>query len=280
MPLRLLVVALMLAGATALALIAYQVAQPPRVVVGPAQQAVVPLTYGYLTAAHALPAGTLARDDDFVVKQGPRDQMPDGALADTPETRGSLRGALIRHYIESGAAVGENDVLRPRDRGFLAAVLDAGTRAVSVGVDPVSGVAGLIWPGDRVDLLLTQEMDAANASLSHRVLSETVLANIRVIAVDQEIVQGASGTAGIAGKLARTVTLQVTADQAEKLAVAERLGKINLAIRAATDDPASVPGRETVFGGDVSRALSLAQPPVGLRMQVIEGDKQREVTFH
>ena len=53
------------------------------------------------------------------------------------------------------------DVLRPRDRGFLAAVLAPGTRAVSIAVDPVSGVGGLIWPGDRVDVILTQEIPAS-----------------------------------------------------------------------------------------------------------------------
>jgi pilus assembly protein CpaB len=280
MPLRLIVVALMLAGATALALIAYQIAQPPRVVITDAAQpqAVVPLTYGYITAAHALPAGTLARDEDFTIKRVARDKVPSGALEDTPEMRGSLRGALIRRYLESGVPVTEGDVLRPRDHGFLAAVLEPGTRAISIAVDPVSGVAGLIWPGDRVDVLLTQEMEGA--AVARRILTETVLSDIRVIAVDQEIVQGASPTSAVAGKLARTVTVQVTADQTEKLTVAERLGKINLAIRAAAEDPASQPGRLTVFGGDVSRALSQITPPVGVRMQVIEGDKQREVTFH
>jgi pilus assembly protein CpaB len=279
MPLRLLVVALMLAGATALALIAYQVAQPPRVVVttAPQQQPIVPLTVGYLVAAHGLPAGTLARDEDFLVKSVPREQVPDGAFPDSAEARGSLRGALIRRYLDSGTAVMEADVLRPRDRGFLAAVLEPGTRAISIGVDPVSGVAGLIWPGDRVDVLLIQEMDGAMAPPAKRVLSETALSDIRVIAVDQEIVQGAPSNAAAAGRLARTVTLQVTADQAEKVTVAERLGKLNLAIRAARDDPSSLPAQITVFGGDVSPALSQTTPRVGIR--VIEGGNQREVTF-
>jgi pilus assembly protein CpaB len=286
---RLVVVALMLTVATVLGLIAYQVAQPPRVVMAPAPTEPPPppaATVGYLVAAHARPAGTLARDEDFMVKTVPPGQEPDAALPDTADVRAGLRGALIRRYIDAAAPVTEADVLRPRDRGFLAAVLEPGTRAVSVGVDPVSGVAGLIWPGDRVDVILTQELDASLVPLAKRILSETALSDVRVIAVDQEIVQGASTSAGVAGHLARTVTLQVMPDQAEKLAVAQRLGHLALAIRAASDSPSvaggasGVGGVGTVFGGDVSPALAHTPAPLGVRMQLIQGGNREEVNFH
>jgi pilus assembly protein CpaB len=283
MSLRLFVVAMMLATAAALGMIGYQVALPPRqVVVQPLQPAPAPLpvTVGYLAAARNLPAGTLARDEDFIVKSVPAGDVPAQAILAESDARAGIRGALIRNYLEAGAPITAVDVLRPRDRGFLAAVLAPGTRAISVGVDAVSGVAGLIWPGDRVDVILTQEMDQNVAPLSKRVLSEAVLQDARVIAVDQEIVQGASSTAGVAGKLARTVTLQVTSEQAEKLAVAQRLGHLGLAIRSAADqpNPASTTNG-TVFSADVSPALSQTDRPVGARVQVIQGDKRNEVNF-
>jgi pilus assembly protein CpaB len=91
-----------------------------------------------------LTVGTLLRDDDLAATAIPPDGLPTGALADSPETRAGLRGAMVREFVDPGKPVTANDVLRVRDRGFLAAVLEPGTRAVSIGVDEVSGVSGLI----------------------------------------------------------------------------------------------------------------------------------------
>lgn len=180
----------------------------------------------YLVAAQALPAGTLVRDGDFRGKPVLASQMPSNVIPDTPDTRLSLRGALVRQYIDIGAVVAPGDILRPRDRGFVAAVLGNGYRAVSVGVDQVSGVAGLIWPGDHVDLMLTQP--AAGQNDAHEMTTETVLTDVRVIAIDQDMVQSTSGSA--AGKLVRTVTLEVTPNQAQVVAVASAIGKLSLDI--------------------------------------------------
>ena len=93
------------------------------------------------------------------------------------------------------------DVLAPRDRGFIANVLREGYRAVAVGVDPVSGVAGLIWPGDHVDILLTQELEGA--PVARKNLGETVLTDVRVIAIDQDMVQSAPANNAVAGRIVR-----------------------------------------------------------------------------
>jgi pilus assembly protein CpaB len=287
MSLRLLVVAMLLTTAAALGMIAYRAAQPPVTITVPRAEALAPATPAvappvmaeYLVAARALPAGSLARDDDFKLKSVPPRDVPGDAILAGPEVLAGIRGALIRKYLDANATITIADILRPRDRGFLAAVLAPGSRAVSVGVDAISGVAGLIWPGDRVDVILTQEMDQASAPLAHRVMSETVLTDARVIAVDQEIVQGASGTNGVAGKVARTVTLQVTQDQAARLTVAQRLGHIALAIRAIVDATDEQVTRKTVFGSDVSPALSSAGAVPGSNVQVIQGDKVTSVTF-
>jgi pilus assembly protein CpaB len=276
--LRIGVVALMLTSATALGMIGYQSLHPLQVSL-PVQQAVLPpTTVGYIVAAHPLPAGTLARDDDFVVKSVPPADVPAAAIINASDARADLRGALIRNYIDAGQPIHTADVLRPRDRGFLASVLGAGMRAVSVGVDPVSGVAGLIWPGDHVDVILTQDLDRQPAG--QRVLSETVLANVRVIAIDQQIVQGAPAGASEAGKLARTVTLEVTPEQANKVTVAEQLGHLALAIRAATDTPGhALVAKTTTFGADVSPALARTDRPLGQTVRVIEGNKTQDIEF-
>ena len=176
------------------------------------------------------------------------------------------------------------DVLRPRDRGFLAAVLDPDTRAVTIGVDPITGVGGLIWPGDHVDVILTQEVQSGNGGTSKRVVGETVLSDVRVIAVDQDIVQGAPSNSNVVGRLATTVTLQATSDQVERIAVATRLGRLSLAIRSVNETPgqnAVRANRTPVSGEDVSTALATANapPPSAPRMQVIQGDQRSEVMF-
>ncbi len=237
MSMRLSIVGLILITALALGMIAFQVSRPPPAIVQATPAAAPPpLMISYLVTSRALPAGTLARDEDFVVKMGLPGSLPDNALTDSPETRASLRGALVRRYLDPGSDVTAEDVLRVRDRGFLAAVLEPGTRAASIGVDEVSGVSGLIWPGDRVDVILTQSMDHAT-SVGMRVVSEAVLRDVKVLAVDQDIARSAQdqGASTSAGHIARTVTLQVSPEDSDRLAVARQLGHLSLAVRAIND---------------------------------------------
>src|SRR6185312_7948333 len=162
------------------------------------------------------------------------------------------------------------DVLRPGDHGFLAAVLRPGMRATTVGVDAVSGTAGLIWPGDHVDVLLTQVNDDKTVPASHRASAETVLGDVRVIAIDQQLMQGATGS-GTEQASAHTVTLEVTESQAERAALAARLGHLSFIVRAA-DAPPDTPGSraKTTWGGDVSPALNQGHT-AGRLMRVYQG---------
>ncbi|GAA0581859.1 hypothetical protein GCM10009416_20400 [Craurococcus roseus] len=240
-----------------------------------------------LVAARPLSAGTLVKDEDFVVREVAPGSVPEGGMLQSEESRVELRGALLRRYLDAGATIVSGDVLRPRDRGFLAAVLRPGHRAIAVGVNAITGAAGLIWPGDQVDLILTQEMDAASAPVSRRIVGETVLNNVRVIAVDQHFTQGASaGLLATGGnnqrEVARTVTLEVQPDQAERVAVAERLGRLSLTVRsmeqsAEQASPDAAP--TSIFGADVSPALSRSGPAIGSRIRVIQGSDSQEVTF-
>lgn len=234
-----------------------------------------------LVAARALPAGTLLKEDDFTIREVAPEDASGSAVAPTVEALAELRGAMLRHFMEPGAPLDRAQYLRPRDRGFLAAVLAPGRRAISIGVDVVTGAAGLIWPGDQVDLILTQELGSADAPLARRIVGETMLTDVRVIAVDQQITQGASGAEATVNRVARTVTLEVTTAQAERVAVGSRLGRVALTVRAieperalAAGDPAS-----SVFGADVSPALARAGLSQGLSMRVIQGEETSNVVF-
>ena len=235
--LRLSIIMVLLLATAALGLIAYNMNLPkpvPVVQVTENTPAPAPLTVGYFVAARPLPRGTLAREEDFAVRSVPSDSVPTGAILDTPDARIGLRGSLVRKFLDTGSPVTSQDVLRPRDRGFLASVLAPDTRAISIKVDAESGVSGLIWPGDYVDVVLTQVIDEDRCS---RVapLSETVLHNVRIIAIDQEIVQGGPANNATAGKVAQTVSLQLAPEQVKKITVAEHLGKLSLAVRAAVE---------------------------------------------
>jgi len=209
-----------------------------------------------VVAAHALQPGALLKPDDLAGKKLDHAALPSGASADTPANRRDLVGAMVRRTLAVGDVIQPRDVMRPGDHGFLAAVLSPGMRAVTVGVDVVSGTAGLIWPGDRVDVILTETMPDHATAPGRQVAAETVLADVRVIAIDQRLVEGATPD-DPAGKGARTVTLEVTATQAERVAVATRLGHLSLSVRAAEAGPAGASHPPpTTWAGDVSPALA------------------------
>ena len=146
-------------------------------------------------------------------------------------------------------------MLHPADRGFLAAVLAPGKRAISVPVDVVTGAAGLIWPGDHVDVLLTQSVDDATRPPGQRVAAHTILNDIRVIAIDQKLVEGGSQD-GTANKPAATVTLEVAAEQAERVVVAGKIGRLSLVVRSAEAGSDVESPDHVTWGGDVSPALN------------------------
>lgn len=268
----------------AFAVIAWNASQPAAVA-GPAPAATPeapPARVAVLAARGPIRPGTLLKDTDVAVRELTPDQVPPDAFLNDDTGRAELTGALVRRYLGPNEVLQRGDVLRPRERGFLAAVLRPSMRAISIGVDAVTGTAGLIWPGDQVDLILTQELDASSAPISRRVVGETVLSNVRVIAVDQELSQGGGGGALLGGArgIARTVTLEVTNNQAERIAVAERLGRLSLAVRPIdADTPQGGAGGGAVFGADVSPALLRNISPAGARIRVFHGGELNEVTF-
>jgi pilus assembly protein CpaB len=239
-----------------------------------------PAALHVLVASRPIHAGSLIVPEDIEAALVDEDKLQPHSMKDTPAARQALRGAMLRRSLGAGEAFIPGEYLSPGDRGFLASVLEPGMRAVTVGVDAVSGTAGLIWPGDRVDLLLTQSLEDQTLPLDHRVAGETLLVNARVIAVDQQLVQGAqagSNTAGNQGN--RTVTLEVTPVDAEKVEVASRIGHLSMSVHSATravaanGEPVAVEvPPQPVFGGDVSAALRTRQDQkTGAAVNVFHG---------
>ncbi|MGY2845154.1 pilus assembly protein CpaB [Bradyrhizobium sp. USDA 4509] len=236
--LRVSIIMVLLLAATALGIIAYNVNQAKDPVVAQAvaekPAAPAPATVGYFVATRPLSKGTLARDEDFAVRQAAPNRVPAGAILETPDSKAGLPGSLVRKFVDAGSAITLEDILRPKDRGFLASVLAPDSRAISIRVDEETGVSGLIRPGDNVDVVLTQVFEKADPV--KRAVSETVLSNVRVIAIDQEIAQGGRPVSNaVVGKTAQTVSLELKPEQVKKVAVAKQLGTLSLVVRAAAE---------------------------------------------
>ncbi len=212
-----------------------------------------------LIAARPICPGTLITASDVSGAPSLATVVAD-ALPDTAEARAALIGATARHCLAVGNAIPKTDIVHPGERDFMATVLAPGARAVSVIVEALAGTSGLAWAGDHVDLILTQTISDPALPIGRRVAAETVARDVRVLAIEQPAARGPE--AGNAEMRARTVTLEVSAVQAQRISVAARIGKLSLSIQsgktvAAVPDPATA---TTTWASDVSAALGLDAP--------------------
>jgi pilus assembly protein CpaB len=204
-----------------------------------------PPTKMVLVAAQPIQGGSLLTSDDIQQKEIPANEMVKEYNLDTVEGRRGLMGAMVKRNLGAGEAIRSDDLMRPTDHGFMAAVLSPGMRAVTINVDAASGSSGLIWPGDRVDLILTQMNSDPGAPLGKRISAHTVLSNVRVVAVDSQLVSAPNrNVPATLDPLNRTVTLEVDEDQAQRVAVGMRLGRLSVSVRASS----MVAGKEKTDG--------------------------------
>ena len=166
-----------------------------------------------------------------------------------------FEGAVVRSLVKAGEALDKTKIVTPKEGGFMSAVLYPGMRAISVGVNVVSANAGFIFPGDKVDLLLTHEIETAENKKTH--VTETVVENIRVLGIDQTV-----NNVDNKAMIPKTVTLEVTPKQAEEVLVAQELGKISLILRSQGGSDAAT---EKTFtkDSDVSKVIGESRPSEG-----------------
>jgi pilus assembly protein CpaB len=141
-------------------------------------------------------------------------------------------GAVVRRAVTAGEPVTTGRFIKPGDRGFLAAVLRPGYRAVALRVNATSSISGLVFPGDRVDIILTHQVDRGGQK---RRASETVLTNVRILAIDQKLDDQEN-----APRVGKNATMEVTPKQAEMLSVLSELGKLSLSLRSLAKDEAEL----------------------------------------
>ncbi len=226
-----------------------------------------------LVAQTDIPTGAFVREGLLRWAEWPNSEtLPANYFLDSNFQLEDFMGSVVRRSLSAGEPVLKQRIVRPGQRGFLAAVLRPGYRAMAVRVNATSGIGGLVLPGDRIDMILThtvgvngevgkvQDSDADDDSeLKERRdsggvrVSETILTNVRVLAIDQ-FINESDGTA----RVGKTATLEVTPKQAEMLAVVREMGALVLSLRSLAKDDA-----ELARLGEMEDPMEETDPEVG-----------------
>ncbi|UKE82923.2 Flp pilus assembly protein CpaB [Pectobacterium colocasium] len=277
--------ALVLAGIVALMVRSHLSSEPPApppVVVKAPEKAAV------LVAAKDLHPG------DFIDSSSLRWQTTDESVSRSfnfvrgQDSQSLLFGATLRETVKEGTRLSSNVVVKPNEPGFVAAVLHKGMRAISVPTSAIASNAGLVSAGDRVDVILSMRRDDQSelpASRNQPVVmpllaSQTIVRDLRILALNDKVgtpiytrtdvspedggsldaaAKSREPAAGPRSRSAtyQTVTLEVTPQQAEALAVAKELGILHLALRSADLDDAVDPATGRPHVTTVPRATDI-----------------------
>lgn len=187
-----------------------------------------------LVSRNDVRVGTLLTPDDFAWADWPEKTVNIGYFTQetTPDAMETLTGSVVRVAMYADEPVLPQKLVQKGETGFMAALLSPGMRAVSMEISPESASAGFILPDDRVDVILTQEIEVRNGEgLESRTVTQTILQNARILAIDQTF----GDLDGIPVLTGSTATMELTQPQAELMAQAARTGSLSLTLRSYAD---------------------------------------------
>lgn len=240
-----------------------------------------------LVATRQLPVGTIIGPDSFRFQPWPKELVEKAYFMKEKTDVNTLVGTVVRYPITAGQPLTQGALVHPDDRGFLAAALGPGMRAVTVKVSQEQGVAGFVFPGDRVDVLLAQTIEVKEGSSypdDQIFTAETIVRNVRVLATDQRY-DAEDETGKTPVRTFGSVTLEATPDLAERIAVAQSMGKLSLALRPLAESTGEL--EAAIASGDINvpakggteaerRMLAQAQArPVTSKTATTGGDVSR-----
>jgi len=222
----LFLVALLLAGGTAILVRSWLAQQRTEVTAAPMPPPALPQK-SVLVARGQITRGQILKPENLAWRPWPESGIDPANIQAGTKPLESFAGWVARERIGAGDPITETKIVQPGSRGFLAAALQPGMQAISVVVTPASDVSGFILPGDHVDVVITHTLPGTgdNPGMQHRA-AETVLRDVRVLGVDQKL--DSKGEAVVA----HTATLEVTPKQSEIIAVASEIGKLSLGLRS------------------------------------------------
>ncbi len=280
----LLVAALLIAAITAfMARSMFTGASAPKAV------AAAPVKTGpqVLVAIRALPVGTIITADAFRYQPWPEELVEEAYFIQEGENaipQEELIGTVVRNAVTAGQPITQGSLVKPGDRGFLAAALSPGMRAVTVPVSALTGVAGFVFPGDRVDLVLTQNISGPGGPPLK--VTETIIRNLRVLATDQRSRPSVDDKGNTVVSKYKLVTIEATPRIAEKITVAQSIGTLSLSLRALADNAAeleqalasgeiNIPADATAEQEAAIMRSATQQPTAGKSTYVTGGDVSR-----
>lgn len=214
---------------------------------GQADRAVVEVSV--YVAARDIPIGAVIDANMLTTRPWPKHLVVDGFVVGADAGK-KIIDTVARAPFKRNEPINKAKLVNPDDPNFLAGELSAGMRLVTMGADEISAVAGFVFPGDRVDVLVTHELlregfseeDLQDGALSGAKLTENVtealLSDVRVLAVDQRASAGGAGDEqGII--VPRSVSLEVSSADAQRLRLASEVGRLSLALRSVEDKGAA-----------------------------------------
>jgi pilus assembly protein CpaB len=190
-------------------------------------------TVDVLVAKSDIGLGQSVKPDDLQWQTWPSATASNSFIrrSDKPEAMKDVVGSIARAPFIAGEPIREQKPVRAEGSGFMAAMLPSGMRAVSTEISPETGAGGFILPNDRVDVILTKRLKNPDSNQPDIVTSEIILANIRVLAIDQAPKEK-DGQNAVVGK---TVTLELKPEQIATLTAARQAGTLSLALRSIAD---------------------------------------------
>jgi pilus assembly protein CpaB len=256
----LFVVAVMLAGGTAVLVRSWLAQRTVEASATPVPPPPMPQK-SVLVAHGEISRGQILKAADLQWQRWPDGDLHRAYIQEGTKPIAAFDGWVARGPFGPGDPITEAKIVAPGSRGFLAAALRPGMRAVSVPVTSTSDISGFVLPGDQVDILITHQLPAKSdkGEVGPQKVAETVLHDVRVIAVDQKLESKSGETV-----LAHTATLEVTPKQSEVIALASEMGKLSLSLRSlapSTEQPVADSSGDTgaatfTLDSDVSQLLT------------------------
>ncbi len=183
-----------------------------------------------------VPMGTIIlRSKDFKWQPWPKEAVSTYMIkrSEAPTAEADIDGSIVRGNFLAGEPVRKDKLIKGAGSGFLSAILPSGMRAMAIAIDSsgANAAGGFILPNDRVDILRTYKDDSAGPGRGDAINTETVLTNIRVLAIAQTV-QEENGKKTLTGN---TATLELDPKQVEAITLAQRTGSLSLALRSLVD---------------------------------------------
>lgn len=267
-PARIIILAVAVLSAGVAGYLALQLARGNRISVASEPVIEREPTINVLVATQSLPIGARLNAESIGWKAWPEDNVVEGFITEEtrPDAPEKLAGAVARMPIFNGEPIRQEKIADSSSK-IMSSLLPAGKRAVSTEISVATGAGGFILPNDRVDVIMVRTNEDETR------VTETILSNVRVLAIDQQIQESEEGKKTVVGT---TATLELTPDQAKVITVAQQMAeRLQLALRSVADaqEEDTAAADYLLSGGEGAPIIQVIKSGQIVRPGASEGDK-------